>query len=532
MRPLFILIFFFILTFPIHSFAKKENSSKDHLLFFDLGENEVRDYKGPSQDIYPTKSELHSFAEGRFYEDDVYLKNFVFSSLNKSLINLEQFWLGEFKEGSLCPTYYFKKNYKYLRYLFRLLALSYHYESLKIYHGFDQRLGIKTKDCEINPKTVFGQCLPQGKEMGGFLRRIFSLEKKKKRYSSFKKKTLRKLLKVMAKKEDAKGSLGVIQLSLRSWCKNKKKGICLPPKVLDLKRSIKLSCKKVRNDINKMCSESDSFYGFSNISEMGLLLEFSHVLSLVDQGGHGRQCLRRFIQFYRTKEVKMLGFSKWAPKILEHLRKKKSRYLQGEFFLYGSLKEFENKGLGDFLVASVSKKKKKRVITKKRKRKIKTVQKLKKQVIKKEQKVETPSKLTQFLGSQFKKTTFVLKKTGMPKLPVNMKKFKKDFLFNEDVSLRLKVEFSDLEDFSILQRMKIEQKLGSKDLPLLLLYLKFLIEFKRHGALYNMINILGNKFYVLNDLDDDPTPYLIELKNEQKTNWNWQIYIFNPEIKK
>jgi uncharacterized protein (DUF2249 family) len=80
--------------------------------------------------------------------------------------------------------------------------------------------------------------------------------------------------------------------------------------------------------------------------------------------------------------------------------------------------------------------------------------------------------------------------------------------------------------------MKIEQKLGSKDLPLLLLYLKFLIEFKRHGALYNMINILGNKFYVLNDLDDDPTPYLIELKNEQKTNWNWQIYIFNPEIKK
>ena len=530
MRPLFILISFFILTFSFYSFAKKENTPQNHLLFFDLGENEDRDYKGPSQDIYPVRSELHNFLKSQFFEDDVYLKNYVFNSLNKSLVNLEQFWLGEFKEGSLCPTYYFKKNYKYLRYLFRLLALSYHYESLKIYHGYDQRLGIKTKDCEINPHKVFGQCLPQGKEMKGFLRRILSLEKKKKRYSSFKKKTLRKLLTVMEKKEDAKGSLGVIQLSLRSWCENKKKGTCIPPKVLDLKKSIKLSCKKVRNNINKMCSENDSSYGLSNIPEMGLLLEFSHVLRLVDQGGHGRQCLRQFIQFYQAKEVKMLGFSKWAPKILEHLRKKKSRYLQGEFFLYGSLKEFENKGLGDFLVASVSKKKKKkRVITKKRKRKIKTVHKLKKMVIKK---AKSPSKLTQILGSQFKKTTFVLKKTGMPKLPVNMKKFKKDFLFNEDVSLRLKVEFSDLEDFSILQRMKNEQKLGSKDLPLLLLYLKFLIEFKRHGALYNMINIFGNKFYVLNDLDDDPTPYLIELRNDQKTNWNWQIYIFNPGTKK
>ena len=65
-----------------------------------------------------------------------------------------------------------------------------------------------------------------------------------------------------------------------------------------------------------------------------------------------------------------------------------------------------------------------------------------------------------------------------------------------------------------------------KDLPVLLLYLKFLIEFKRHEALYNMVNTLGDRFYVLNDLDDDSKVHLIELKNDEKTSWDWQIYVF------
>ena len=75
--------------------------------------------------------------------------------------------------------------------------------------------------------------------------------------------------------------------------------------------------------------------------------------------------------------------------------------------------------------------------------------------------------------------------------------------------------------------MRDERAFGSKKLPVLLLYLKFLIEHKRHLGLYNMTNILGKRFYVLNDLDDEEEPELIELRNDEKTNWDWQIFLLN-----
>ena len=124
--------------------------------------------------------------------------------------------------------------------------------------------------------------------MGRFLSRVLALEKKEKRYSTFSKKTLKKILKIFSGKKEIKGTLGVIQSGLRDWCFSKKDA-CIPLKVLDIKKSIKRSCQKIRRNIQKICSEKDSFYGLSNISEMKLLLEFSHVLSLVDQAGHGRR---------------------------------------------------------------------------------------------------------------------------------------------------------------------------------------------------------------------------------------------------
>ena len=494
MRPI---LFFLFLIAPC--------LGKDYISF-DLGENEERDYKDHSLDLSPKNSDLS--------------KSILFEFVSDDLLNIEKFWLEELKEGINCPNYYFYKNYDYLRYLFRLLALSYHYEGLKIFRGYDQRLGVKKSACETDYQELFNKCRPTGKDMGRFLSRVLALEKKQRRYSTFRKKTVRKILKIFSEKKEIKGSLGVINSGLRDWCFSKKDG-CFPLKVLDIKKSIKKSCQKIRQNIQRICSEKDYFYGLSNISEMKLLLEFSHVLSLVDQGGHGRKCLERFVNEHKSKELKLIQFSKVVPRVLEHLRKKKSRYLQGDLFLYGSLKEFEEKGLDNFLISSTPKKKvKKKKKIKKKKKPIALTTK---------EKAVGPKKVAvkkKFEGSEFKKATFILKETGMSKLAVNMKKFKKDFLFSEDVALRLKVEFADFENFEILKRMRDEKNLGSKDLPVLLLYLKFLIEFKRHEALYNMINTLGDRFYVLNDLDDDPKVHLIELKNDEKTSWDWQIYVF------
>ena len=77
--------------------------------------------------------------------------------------------------------------------------------------------------------------------------------------------------------------------------------------------------------------------------------------------------------------------------------------------------------------------------------------------------------------------------------------------------MRLKVQFADFEDFLFIKKLKEERDFGSK-LPVLLLYLKFLIEHKRHLGLYNMTNVLGDRFYVLNDLDDEDGQSLLSLK--------------------
>jgi hypothetical protein len=84
-----------------------------------------------------------------------------------------------------------------------------------------------------------------------------------------------------------------------------------------------------------------------------------------------------------------------------------------------------------------------------------------------------------------------------------------------------------------LEQMKKFDKLGTKGAPLPLMFLKYLIETKKHQALYNIISILGNEFYVNNDLDEhNPPEYdYIELRNDESTSLKWQIFVMSePEV--
>ncbi len=495
-----------------------------------LGEKEERIYKGPSLDNYPYPSNIQSPGKDDFFLDGFYQNNFTFHSISKEVLDLRTFWRHDFLVNSSCPLADFKKNEPYLRYLFRLVSISYLYESLKIHYGYGKKIRDKNNSCEINPRKIFISCSPKTDEMNRFVGRLQNLKKREGRYKTFKKKIIKKLLNVIPDVKKRNGTLGILQSTYKLWCRKKGEGDC---KTLDYKRMkevLNWGCKSIREDIEIICSERDFLFGLHNIKEMELLLEFSHVLGKVDQGGFRRKCLKRFIEVFRGQEFSNDHLSMSASMILENLRKKESRYLQGELFLYGSLQNFEKKGLGDFLIKSSPLKNKKvnETIKPLPKVTVKAFSKNNPRKVKKESDPEkTKLKELKIEGSQFKKTSYVLKKTGMEKIPLNMKKFKKDFIFNEDVSLRLKVQFADFENFLFIKKLKNERSFGSKKLPVLLLYLKFLIEHKRHLGLYNITNVLGNRFYVLNDLDDENEPELIELRNDEKTNWNWQIFLLN-----
>ena len=157
-----------------------------------LGEKEERVYKGPSLDDYPYPSNIERPGKGDFFLDGFYRNNFTFQSISHEVLALRTFWRHDFLVNSSCPLAVFKKNAAYLRYLFRLVSISYLYESLKVHYGYGKKLRNKIKSCEISPKIVFGACGPESNEMNGFVGRMQNLSKKEGRYKIFKKRVIRK----------------------------------------------------------------------------------------------------------------------------------------------------------------------------------------------------------------------------------------------------------------------------------------------------------------------------------------------------
>ena len=57
------------------------------------------------------------------------------------------------------------------------------------------------------------------------------------------------------------------------------------------------------------------------------------------------------------------------------------------------------------------------------------------------------------------------------------------------------------------------------------MFLKYLIDFDYHQGLWNILAILGDHFYVLNDIEKKSDPIKIHLSNDLSTNYGWQIEV-------
>ena len=115
------------------------------------------------------------------------------------------------------------------------------------------------------------------------------------------------------------------------WCRQKKSQDCKNFNDEKLRSVLKWGCQSIRDDIQIICSERDSLFGLNEVREMELLLEFSHVLGLADQGRFQRKCLKRFKEVFKGQEISNDHLLMSTQKILENLRKKGSRYLQESF---------------------------------------------------------------------------------------------------------------------------------------------------------------------------------------------------------
>jgi len=516
-----IFLFFILFTHNIHSSEYYEN------VF--LGEGEIEDYSG----IYSPDVRYSDTSGKLYFIDRDYQNNYTENAIEDNFFDLYDLWLNELPEKSSCPNFFIDENHNYIRYMFRLLSISYAYESLRSYNETMYELGMGRDQCSTSWKSVFEQCRPESNDMKMLLkraRRQISLIRGKLRKRSKKEKS--EWLEEFQRKSRFKLIREMNSAETRLFLDCQPNSSCEGISYKYVEKILKKSCSEEKKIIQTVCSEKDLLFGLSYVENMVPILLKTNTFDLINKGNYGLNCLKRYAKLFSGREVKYPHLKYIFTNMYE--KSKKSRYPFGRLFVSGALKEFDDKGLGDFLFVEPKKKPVVRVAVAKPKpvvvvKKKKNVEKKKKLPIKKVVK-KKPKKVLEPKKTEFKIAYLKMKSTGSDQEIVNMAVFKNDYVFTKRVSNRLKNPLKLYQTRESLDSMKRIEKLGQKVEPLRLIFIKFLLDHNMHQGLYNIQMVIGKQFYLINDIDglkDGPIP--IELRNDESTGYQWVIVLLSEK---
>lgn len=471
----------------------------------------------------------HSNESKPIDEDEQYIQSLVRSSIQDYPMTLSQFWFDDVMEESLCPNSELAENLEYIRYLYRLVTMSYSFESLKRLKKINDQLGLNQKNCSNQYADLFGQCKPKTDEMKKFHQRVYGKfvnEIEKVKYEKFNSKEVESWWKEFHRSIAL--SLDPVVSRINDKCLEDRMS-CRELNNTDLAKYVGEICLQDRTLIQDLCNEKDDLNGVSNSGKLSELIRQSNAFNLINKNGYGEDCLRRFAKISQNKERKYPHLSKLIPLMHSQLVKEKNRYPQGDLFLPGALKEFDVKGLSDFLVA-LQPPKPKTVI--KPKPKPKPVEKKPEPVIvvaeqPKEVPVEVPAVVEppKPKVSEFERALSDLKKFNSTRSEIDMDTFRTDFEFTPEQYSALEIPLKRFQTRAALVDMKTYDKMGSKESPIGLMFIKFLIDSDNHQGLYNIQAIIGEKFFVINDFESKVEPVAVELKNDASTKNRWAITI-------
>lgn len=504
----------------LSSFA---NANSDYA-FSTLGEIDKGNWAGTTDPEITKSSETDKF----LFFDQVVQDRFFEESISSQSHELLRFWDFELPTAS-CPNIVLGENVQYLRYLFRLLAISYVFESLKEKNVVLYQISGETMNCSINWGDVFNSCKPKSEEMKKFLKRSqvrylvdFDIKKFQILSSNDKKNWLEKLY----SEHDFELSRRLLEKNLSSSKRTD---------VSEVVKTLTEQCLVEKNAINMICSEEDDLYGISRSPQARELIANSHVINVINQGGFGEACIDRFIDTFKEKEMDYTWLESLFPIVRKKMVSQKKRYQQGDLFLPGALKEFEMKGLGDFLFAEATP-----TPVPTPKPTPKPTPTPKPVVVAVATPVPTPiptPKPTPTpeptpVPSAVQIAIAKLKSSPkLDKVDVNMKDFRDDFVFTPIVKSKLEVRMKSYQTREALNEMKEFDLLGSKDQPMSLIFLKLMIDTNNHTGLWNVISVLGNPLYTINDIDNDKEIFFMELNNSVQTKGKWVITIVREKKK-
>jgi hypothetical protein len=271
----------------------------------------------------------------------------------------------------------------------------------------------------------------------------------------------------------------------------------------------------------------------SQVYETYDLLANSSVFNFLKYRVNINGCLRRFKRAFSAKELRYKNLNDIFPFLFQNLKETSSR--EGRVFALGTLKEFIQKGLTLFNEKEDKPKKVKKAKTKVLKPEVKKIEpeeikklaKTKPVVLKPKEKVKEKAK--PILKTAFLEAQEFASERALSLYPVDMDKFRYDYVIPLGIKEKLDASLAIFLKQSALKVMKDSEGLGSKNGAIPLILVKYMIDYNKHKELYNIVNIVGEDFFVMNDIDQltQKKPTRIKLLNNVKSNYRWQIYILN-----
>lgn len=494
-----------------------------------LGELDGGVYSGPWRPSYTREP----YFGREVLSDDAFNKDFFFHQLWEEAPQISHFLNVELLGASTCPNEVLSEQVENLRYGYRLISMSFLFEILDELHR-DSVMLKKAQSCTFNLQELINSCKPVSSEMKIFTKTVSGQALfteptvgEKYNHQSYANNWLEQI---------KKGGNTVGTTRLHSQCVSDEMD-CNKLTPSDAFSLLSKACNEDKELIIQICSEKDHLYGVSSVPAVSHLLASSNLMSLYNKEGFGQGCLRRFGQLMSSHERVPLYFATTVPLVSTILSKKSDNETpQGRAFVFGALKEYREKGLAEVFETKVEPDASKPVVAIEEpkpepKVEVKEVPKAdpkpvvvakapKPKVLKKPE-IEIIPKSAFLLASEVRRSQ------ALARVDVDMLKFQYDYVYN---SAEIQVLSSSLKEYTTREALKEMQsfdKLGTQASPVPLTFVKYLIDSSNHQGLYNLTAVLGESFWVTNDVDRKwkVGPEFVELKNDDSTSRQWQIYI-------
>jgi hypothetical protein len=485
------------------------------------GEKSFDIYYGPS---YPKKVHNEYF-NSLIWDDDIKANSFIESFLDSGLLKLLHLVNHDFESSYVCSHYKMSRDYESYQYAYRLINLSYLFELFFEYELEFKRLGLKNT-CFSNFQEIVNQVQTTSVRMNKlkerthmFLERV-SLPKISYEHKS--NEHFNKILNLLTEPAHSNLIASRLKLMCQKNCNLTKK---------DFEALMLNTCKSDIALFKQIFEEKDSLYGMSNAGIPYFLLMGSNILRPIDQAEQGVSCLRRFSIQFSSKEKRNIGLEQLFPLIHNEVLSRDKTVPEGRFFAMGALEEFEQKGITAIFtkpdkVASKPELPDEPIIfdTRSVTEIKKTIPKPKKKptVIVTKAKVSPPARRY----SSFYQAAKKLEENNLKQISIDMKLFKYDYMFTLKTLDILRKTLPQYTSRVALAEMKKFDKLGKEAGPVPLIFIKYLIEMQDHQALYNILDVVGEVFYVKNDIDEGVKQIVkIQLLNNNATNFEWTIIL-------